>query len=875
MRKKREKDDEAKGESHKSFHIINGNDDLLFIFDLETTIDLLQNCKVGFYMVVNFKTKKIIDASYFYRDKFNSKEEIKILKKFCEDGTTKLYTLDEFIKRFFKWVLFERATCLGFNILFDSARISKKHTDTQGKRFHNGFSLVFVNNKAYPRVKIASRGSKYSFIEFSSCPFNKRNNFYPGRFIDLHTLALALSGEKSINLKYAGKLFEAKDIKEDSPEHGKITPEYLRYLARDVLCTYSLYEALIKNLSKYGKDFDPTKIYTSASLGKAILKKIGFKSFFEQNAGFPDWMLGYIMEAFYGGLAVVYRRQLSKKYSLLDVTSMYPLVNILTKMQDFILAEKIEYMECTEEIQKFLTEIELEDLQDPKIYEKLSCICIIQSDVDELPQRMRFNPKSLDTNIAVCKSHSTIDQIYALPDLIRTKISTGKTPIIKKAYRFIPNGIQKNLNKINVLGRDLDVKKQNIFLEFVNEIQKLKQKMKGYNSDSMEYKILKSESTSLKLITNSTGYGVYMETNGEPLTKKQKDSGGIPLEVYGLESFESKGRYENPGEFFNPILATIITSTSRLLLGIMEQLVKEEKERPGFCDTDSLAVPERLVKKIQDFFRPLNPYIEGVELIKEEIHDAWFLGISSKRYCFYEFKENGDINIIKFSGHGLGQYMDPIGKKDDWYKTVWQLGIRIFHFGEKKEIINKEFGDIPALSRLSVTNKSTYQIVRNLHEGENYDEQFKPGGFCCKGLGNKVDPKTGKLIRPIAPFNTDLRKILRSEFIDAETGEKHLPDRSCWRPLASVIRHYLENKEHKLEGDTGDLQMKTVYITDKKKIGKEVNVTNPMDPPDVYENIEKDKPFIRNNKVKDVMKKYGVCKRTVLRWRKDAQIKEL
>ena len=43
-----------------------------------------------------------------------------------------------------------------------------------------------------------------------------------------------------------------------------------------------------------------------------------------------------------------------------------------------------------------------------------------------------------------------------------------------------------------------------------------------------------------------------------------------------------------------------------------------------------------------------------------------------------------------------------------------------------------------------------------------------------------------------------------------------------------------------------------------------------MDPPDVYKNIKKDYAFIGDNKVKNVMKKYGVSKRTVLRWRKDA-----
>jgi hypothetical protein len=46
---------------------------------------------------------------------------------------------------------------------------------------------------------------------------------------------------------------------------------------------------------------------------------------------------------------------------------------------------------------------------------------------------------------------------------------------------------------------------------------------------------------------------------------------------------------ENPGDFFHPLLGTLITGAARLMLAITERLLIDEGLDWVFCDTDSMA----------------------------------------------------------------------------------------------------------------------------------------------------------------------------------------------------------------------------------------------------------------------------------------------
>jgi hypothetical protein len=89
----------------------------------------------------------------------------------------------------------------------------------------------------------------------------------------------------------------------------------------------------------------------------------------------------------------------------------------------------------------------------------------------------------------------------------------------------------------------------------------------------------------LKILANSI-YGLFGELNPDALSKK------APVNVFsGEKNFpDASNVIENPGGWFFPPLASLITAGGRLLLAMTEACVQEKKGSYLFCDTDSLAV---------------------------------------------------------------------------------------------------------------------------------------------------------------------------------------------------------------------------------------------------------------------------------------------
>jgi hypothetical protein len=91
-------------------------------------------------------------------------------------------------------------------------------------------------------------------------------------------------------------------------------------------------------------------------------------------------------------------------------------------------------------------------------------------------------------------------------------------------------------------------------------------------------------------------------------------------------------KIEEPGKFFHPLLATLITGAARLMLAIAESLCFEKDLDWAFCDTDSMAIAKpgemgeadffEQARSICEWFSPLNPYEKKGSIFK--IEDANF-----------------------------------------------------------------------------------------------------------------------------------------------------------------------------------------------------------------------------------------------------------
>ncbi|MGC8483960.1 MAG: hypothetical protein ACP5OE_10000, partial [Thermodesulfobium sp.] len=279
----------------------------------------------------------------------------------------------------------------------------------------------------------------------------------------------------------------------------------------------------------------------------------------------------------------------------------------------------------------------------------------------------------------------------------------------------------------------------------------------------------------LKIIANATSYGIYIEENQESLKDTENTT------VYSLENFPIvTDKIERLGEYFNPIIAVLLTGSARLILSIAERLAIS-KGYFAYCDTDSVFVDPMVVKEVQSFFKPLNPYSVNVEMFKVEKDDygnpldnVMFYGISAKRYCLYKI-ENGDIRILKYSTHGLGHLKDIDGEQ------IW------------KSILTRNFegySDKVAISQITITKPSILNRFKTLNKNKPFERQIKPFNFML--VGSEVNDAI-----PCLPYRKDVNRIKFENFVDYRTGkssnELPLPSNYYWKSLQDVLIQYIRH----------------------------------------------------------------------------------
>jgi hypothetical protein len=87
-------------------------------------------------------------------------------------------------------------------------------------------------------------------------------------------------------------------------------------------------------------------------------------------------------------------------------------------------------------------------------------------------------------------------------------------------------------------------------------------------------------------------------------------------------------KFEKPGTYFHPLLATLITGAARVMLALAEHQVSEQKLDWAFCDTDSIAIAntgnlplaefKAKALQVRNWFKDLNPYGEETSILQLE-----------------------------------------------------------------------------------------------------------------------------------------------------------------------------------------------------------------------------------------------------------------
>ncbi|MDG6244855.1 MAG: DNA polymerase [Methanolobus sp.] len=814
-------------------------------FDTETTADEFLNLKFGSFMVHENDVYQY--AGLFWDERHVSEKEYKILKAYAEKYNIRLFTLEEFIKIFYLEVYERKTLCIGYNINFDLSRIilDYGHGRYSGK---DGFSFKLTEDTTYPRLRIKHLTGRSYNVEFTRAKGKyRKERTFKGHFLDVCNLACTLTDNKSLTLEKACEIFDTPIKKKSIKKHGVITPKYIDYNITDVRSTYDLFKKVRQEYQKYQLSISMTDIYSAASLGKQALKQFNITPFIQQNPEFPPEVLGNTMSAYYGGRCECRIRKTPTKVTVLDFFSMYPTVTLLLGLWDFVIADEIHHVDDTESVRQFVEDFTFEDTLNRDTWNQLNVLVETEPDGDILPVRTKYAGEDGTLNIGI--NHITMEEslYYFLPDILASKLLTGKSPKIKRAIRFIPEGVQEGLNESEVYGVHVKPKEDNLIKVLVERRQEIKDEMKKVSRDSHDYDVLDAQQRALKILNNSTTYGIYIEMHPKEEEK---------LDVFSNVEFESEGKYEQPGKYYNATIGANITAGARLLLAIAEKFVMDKGEVHAYMDTDSVFVPSYLADELSHLFDSLNPYDfdKPILEIEDGMEDIWFYGISSKRYCLFR-KEGNKIIIpegkkLFYKLHGLGHITNPFSRDlkegDQWHKRLWEDILKVhFHPEELSDVLEK-YENYAVISKLAVSTGTILKRFKKMNEGKNLDKKIKPFNFMLVGSGATAN-EDGEKVKPVAPYNNNPQVAIEQEFIDYNTGIT-IQGREYWKPLSDVFLDYINHPEAKFEGDIGVLQRRHLIPKGCVYIGKEANKVEIQELEsntiEAYHDIEKIRGFV-------------------------------
>lgn len=860
------------------------------VFDTETRADAAQALRFGSYQFR--KGDELDEAGIFYDPNGVTPAELECLSAYAAAHGLRLRTRDEFVDQvFFARAFALRARIVGFNLPFDISRLAIKHGSARtpmsddGGAMRGGFTFKLSKQVIYPNIRVKHMSRRAASIAFAatmkqrnSRGQRKRGLNMPvrrGHFLDVKTLAGALFA-RNFSLASLCAFLKVEHPKLDFENFAApISDDMIRYAVADVQATWECYRIALARFDQLGlTDARPEKIYSEASIGKAYLKAMGIQPWRKVQPDFPRHMLAKIMGSYFGGRSEVRIRRELRQVMLCDFLSMYPTVCTLMRLWDFVIAEGVTRNDDTDETRSLLARITLADLQSPDIWQAMTVLVRVMPDSDIFPVRADYARHEQNT-IGLNYLSSDTPLWFTLADCIASKLLTGKTPVILEAIRFAPGPVQPGLTAINISGNPaycVDPNETDFFKRVIELRQTVKQDRDCAGDASRE--ALDIEQNALKIAANATSYGIWVEVNIDDRPKRSS----VTVHSSTSEPFSfSTDRHENPGTYFHPLLATLITGAARLMLAITERLASDAELDWSFCDTDSMAIakPDAMspdefaarTKGVVRWFDALNPYDFDASILKiedvnyslktGELEPLFCWAISSKRYALFNRDAKGQPVMRKVSAHGLGHLFPPYNAADApayfplpdrsvlkdgtvrWHCDLWHQIVSAAIAGHPDQVARDYHSAMnePARSRYAATSPDLLRWFKSYNAGRDYCDRVRPFGFMLSyGVGvtaftetivdspRRGRPKKVETVKPIAPFEKDGPKAAATVF-DRETGKPVNP--AILRTYAEALAQYHISPEAKfLNGhflDRGTTRRRHVAVAYIQHIGKEAD----------------------------------------------------
>ena len=780
----------------------------VLVFDTETTVDEFQSLRFGFFRL--YEEGELLAEGALMADELPDTDPAgeACIRAYCEEHGLFCETRESFVREWLYKEAWQLGTLVvGFNLPFDLSRIAM-HAGVGRGRHRDAFSFKLSPSLFHPRLRIKALSAHAAMFEFTKAKRSERGERreFTGRFLDLHTVAYALSG-KGYSLRAAGEAFGADERKSPLVEHedelghgGPITAEYLEYARQDVAATYSLYLALLQvyaalpfatsapERDQRREDTPITGLYSPASLAKAFLRKMGVQPFLAKQPDFPPEYLGYAMAAFYAGRTEVRIRKVSVPATIVDFTSQYPAVFTLLDLWPWVTAEKLHVDEnCRGDVHSLLISIAADPdrLFDPMLWPQLAGYAQVLPEGDILPVRVPWGAgaKGNLSNVAlsVCPLRSNEPMWYALPDLAASVALTGKVPYLKGAFRIIPEGREKRLRTVRLGEAKLNPRDPRFFATIVGE----KERLKAEGETALSW--------GTKMLANAGCYGIFAEFNPRMLNTAETST-ETTLFSEGITTTKLKGKVDVPGPFTNPLVASLVTSGGRLLLALLQREVEHRCGAFVWTATDAMAlvtgdggtVPSLPggrrsltpgeVTAIQDRFQPLTPDAIHVPAFLKREESGLAYAIAANRYCLR--REDG--TFLKVSLHGLSGIISPDGGRLSAFgEGLWRAALT------DDEPVEWEFQ--PLRRRVPVRQPAVWNAVQPLRSGREYVRSIRPFSFIQMVSRTKAplmneSPDSGAVA--YGPYRRDTRQSLRLKWWQPHSPE---PLKLTVRPSSGML----------------------------------------------------------------------------------------
>jgi hypothetical protein len=265
---------------------------------------------------------------------------------------------------------------------------------------------------------------------------------------------------------------------------------------------------------------------------------------------------------------------------------MYPTVCALMGLWRFVIAQGMERRDATEEIRALVNSISLEKLQQPDFWPLLTTIVRVKPQADIFPVRARYDGKSQTIGLNYLSADFPL--WFTLADVIDAKLHGGKSPEILEAITFSPKEPQAGMWSMSIAGNPnyrVDPAKDDFFKRLIDlrntikaELKAIKKRLKavreglaialGAEADGLppeeqaltaQADAFDSDQQALKILANSTSCGIFVEFIVAALEAPERlvchgpNGDGFPAESQ---------KVEEPGRYFHPLLATLITGAA-------------------------------------------------------------------------------------------------------------------------------------------------------------------------------------------------------------------------------------------------------------------------------------------------------------------------